>query len=289
MSTISFKKPFYTVKLNSAAFMLILFFIGTALLSAWIDKIERKLYGVKPGVYIGEYNIGSLYQNEVQLIIREMALKHQQPPVEPAIDRESGGIIPGQNGYQIDIMKNVANIMASKKNQRLELEVIYTSPEHADSELEQAAEVLGAFETWVQGSQQRVNNISLAISGINNYLLWPEESFSFNEAVGPRTIERGFLPAPVIIGGEADIDYGGGVCQIASTLYNAVLASGLRVTERHPHSKPVYYVAEGKDAAVNYGSLDLKFVNNRSGPVIIKAGFYQSKLWVEIKGKENKV
>jgi vancomycin resistance protein YoaR len=259
--------------------------MGAALLSTWIDKVERKLYGVKPGVYIGEYNIGSLYQNEVQLVIKEMALKNHHPPTEPAIDRESGAIIPGQNGYQIDIMKNVANIMASQKNQQLELEVIYTSPQHANSELEQATKVLGSFDTWVQGDQQRVNNIKLAINEINNYLLWPEESFSFNEAVGPRTVERGFLPAPVIVGGERDIDYGGGVCQIASTLYNAVLSSGLRVTEHHPHSKPVYYVAEGKDAAVNYGSLDLKFINNQSGPIIIKAGFYQSKLWIEIKGK----
>ena len=82
--------------------------------------------------------------------------------------------------------------------------------------------------------------------------------------------------------------YGGGVCQASSTLYNAALKAGLTITERHPHSKPVHYVPAGKDATVSYGDQDLRFINNRAGPLIVKASNNSGRICTEIGGGINK-
>ena len=89
------------------------------------------------------------------------------------------------------------------------------------------------------------------------------ESFSFNSIVGKSTTSKGYQEADVIINGEKKQGLGGGNCQVSSTIYNAVLqTSGLVVTERHPHGKPVAYVEKDHDAAISYGSMDLKFRND---------------------------
>jgi len=156
-------------------------------------------------------------------------------------------------------------------------------PKHRAEELEPVKRQIGYFHTWFYGSWQRHQNIVLALMSINNHIVWPGETFSFNGVVGPRTPERGYRPAPVM-GGDG-IGFGGGVCQVSTTLYNAVLAAGLKVVERHPHSSRVPYVAAGKDATVVYGAQDLRFLNNLSHPVIIKAGISRGKIAVYILGK----
>jgi len=124
------------------------------------------------------------------------------------------------------------------------------------------------------------------LKSINNTLVWPGEVFSFNEATGPRTPERGYLPAPIILNGGFDVGYGGGVCQVSSTVYNAALLAKLPIIERHAHTKPVHYVPEGKDATVNYGYLDMKFMNNRDGPLIIKTTLQNGRIHVEFRGEK---
>ena len=126
-------------------------------------------------------------------------------------------------------------------------------------------------------SWQRHENIVLALISINNQIVWPGETFSFNDVVGPRTPERGYRPAP-IIGGDG-IGFGGGICQVSTTLYNAVAKAGLQVVERHLHSSRVPYVAPGKDATVVYGAQNLRFINNLDHPVIIKLVSIEERLW----------
>lgn len=267
--------------------MLAGYLLSFSLLSVWLDHVERRCYGTQPGIQVCGREVGSLYNFEVRAVVQELALQKMRLPVEPSIDRTNGQIISGQGGCVVDVEQTVANIMSAQKNQMVALVFIHTRPQHNELDLQKATTRLGYFQTTVTGSGQRFHNIEMAAKEINYYLLWPGERFSFNEAVGPRTIERGYQPAPVIMGGEWDIDYGGGVCQTASTLYNTVLSAKLSVIERHPHSQEVSYVKPGQDAAVSYGYLDLKFVNNRSGPVIIRAGLQHNQIWVEIKGGGN--
>lgn len=120
-------------------------------------------------------------------------------------------------------------------------------------------------------SSNRLNNVTLALNAINGTLLQPGEEFSFNETVGKRTAERGYKVAAAYSGGEVTEELGGGICQVSTTLFNAVVKADLEVTERHAHSMPVSYVDMGKDATVSWGSQDFKFKNNTSEPVYIVA------------------
>jgi len=131
-------------------------------------------------------------------------------------------------------------------------------------------------------SENRIENIKLASSAINGLKITPGESFSFNETVGERTEERGYKKAPIIIYEEREYDYGGGVCQMSTTLYQAAKKAGLEIEEHHTHKKEVNYSAKGEDSAVDYGVLDLKFKNNTESEIVIYTGVYEDCVIVQI-------
>ena len=142
------------------------------------------------------------------------------------------------------------------------------------------------FTSYSTSSQERKENISLASKALDNTFVDVGCEFSFNQTVGPRTEKRGYKVSKIIVGGEFVDGVGGGVCQVSSTLYNAVLLAGLKVIEFHPHSLPVSYVAPSFDAMVNSGSADLKFVNDTLNPILIRTYADQSTLKVEIYGQK---
>ncbi|WP_291583316.1 VanW family protein [Clostridium sp. UBA6640] len=118
-------------------------------------------------------------------------------------------------------------------------------------------------------SSERSNNIRLATNAIDGTVIMPGGIFSFNNIVGERTYSKGYEKASVIVGDEFIDDLGGGICQVSTTLYNAVLNSDLEIVERRPHSLYITYVPLGQDATVNYGTIDLKFKNNLPYPIYI--------------------
>lgn len=127
------------------------------------------------------------------------------------------------------------------------------------------------FETaFNPGETNRAANIALAAGAVDGTLLAPGEVFSFNEVVGPRTFERGYLDAPVIVNGRYVPDVGGGVCQVSSTLHVAFLMSGLERVAARNHSIPISYLPMGWDAAVAGDWLDLRYRNNTGGHVYIR-------------------
>lgn len=127
------------------------------------------------------------------------------------------------------------------------------------------------YTTYTTSSAERKSNISLAVKSLNNVFVDVGGEFSFNQTVGPRTENRGYKSAKIIVNGKFTDGVGGGVCQVSTTLYNAVLLAGLKITEYHPHSLPVSYIAPSFDAMVNSGSADLRFINNTHNPIIITA------------------
>ncbi len=144
--------------------------------------------------------------------------------------------------------------------------------------------VLGSYATEFNvKSKSRAHNIKLSSDAINNQLLLPGEIFSFNEAVGPTNKAHGYKIARIFVKGQDSKGYGGGVCQVSSTLYNAVLEAGLPVAERHEHSKEVHYVPEGYDAATSYGSSDFQFINDRAYPVVIRSSTDNGNLVVSVE------
>ena len=143
------------------------------------------------------------------------------------------------------------------------------------------------FSTSIASSSSgRKYNIRKALNSINGTHLSKGEKFSFNNTVGKRTADRGYKNAKVILDGEFVEGVGGGVCQVSSTLYNAVLLAGLNVTQSQKHSQRVSYVKAGFDAMVNYGTSDLVFNNNTEGDIYILCKYTDSLITIGIYGAD---
>ena len=131
---------------------------------------------------------------------------------------------------------------------------------------------LSQFSTEFKNPKKaRAHNITLAAEKINDSVVEPGGEFSFNEAVGPTTKRNGFKLGMIFNSGRRSQGYGGGVCQVSSTLYNAAKDAGMEITERHEHSLDVGYIERGNDAATSYGVKDLKFKNPHNYRVVVKA------------------
>ena len=123
---------------------------------------------------------------------------------------------------------------------------------------------------------------------INNCVVYPSEIFSTNDALKPFTFKNGYKNAPVIVGGEIVDDLGGGICQVSTALYNAVLFSELTVTQRQNHSLKVGYVDYGYDATLAGDYIDFKFKNSTKSPILIESIINSNSLTIKIYGAESR-
>lgn len=147
-------------------------------------------------------------------------------------------------------------------------------------------QVLGAYTTdLAPRSPEQRHNIAEGARRLDGAILEPGATLSFNRLVGPRTRERGFVPAPAFLEGGRLESIGGGICQVASTLYNAALLAGLGIRERVPHDRVVASVPPGADATVWYGKADLMVANPGPAPVKIVASSEGLRLRIEILGQ----
>ncbi len=153
-------------------------------------------------------------------------------------------------------------------------------------DIKQINGVLGRMQTDIGGTANRHSNVALAASRINGTLLRPGEVFSYNKTVGPRSLECGFKNAPEIVKGVLKPGVGGGVCQVSTTLFNAVLLSNLKIVDRSHHAFPVHYVPAGRDATVVDGDMDFKFQNSTDAPVYIYGKGRNGSLNFRIYGKK---
>ena len=131
--------------------------------------------------------------------------------------------------------------------------------------------VIGTCTTEYDATVPRAVNVELAAARINGVVVQQGQSFSFSSTILPRTAANGYVVAPIYISGTVGTGIGGGVCQVSSTLYAAMLHAGLPATQRYPHSLPVTYLPAGYDAAIAGTSKDLKFTNTFSQPLLIQA------------------
>lgn len=146
-------------------------------------------------------------------------------------------------------------------------------------------ETLSTYTSKITDSNAaRLNNVRLAAEKINGVILNPDEEFRYLSHIEPITTANGYTVANVYNNGKVEQDVGGGVCQVSSTLYSAVLFADLEVTRRYNHSLVVHYVPLGQDATVSSGELDFRFRNNTNEPVKIKTNFTYSGITVSILG-----
>ena len=162
-----------------------------------------------------------------------------------------------------------------------------SQPEYSAEDFDSSKELIGTAKSFYTGrGTNRGINMEVAASNINNYVVYPGQIFSTNKAFGPTTFENGYRDAPVIVEGELVDGLGGGVCQVSSTLYNALLYSELEITERRNHSLKVGYYGWGYDATLAGDYIDLKFKNDTDYPVLIESYLSTNEVIVNIYGKE---
>lgn len=198
-----------------------------------------------------------------------------EKPIEADYKIENHRIVftesqPGVSIKKGDIEKAIKDSLSDTIN----IPAKITQPEVTSEDLRSTllAHELGRYSTdYSSSSADRAYNIKLACEKINGYVLAPGDEFSYNNVVGPRTVERGFRIASVYVGNTVQPGIGGGICQVSSTMYNAVVFADLEITARRNHTLPVAYVPKGRDATVSYGGTDFCFKNNTSMPVEIRA------------------
>lgn len=145
-----------------------------------------------------------------------------------------------------------------------------------------AQTLLGSYATAYNPNIPRAVNVSLAASRINGVTVQPGGTFSFSQTILPRTSANGYVEADMIVDKKYVPGIGGGICQVSSTLYAAMLNAGLPATERHPHSLKMRYIPEGMDATISGNTLDLRFINIFAEPIQIQASADQGTLTVSI-------
>ncbi|MCW5943984.1 MAG: VanW family protein [Fimbriimonadaceae bacterium] len=221
----------------------------------------------------------------------DKALASALPKPTPArVDWVAGQIVrkPEIGGLELD-KDRLPEVLAQAMEQgrTAELPIKETDKHVPDDALDAIKEVVTEFSTKFPRNPPRTSNIKLASEILSGAVLMPGDTFSFNERVGRRTIARGFKVAGVYVNGRHDTGVGGGICQVSTTLYNAALFANLKILRRSNHSMPVAYVPVGRDATVDYGSLDLQFKNTLETPVAIAMQYEPGKLTARILGTKD--
>ncbi|WP_209977356.1 VanW family protein [Paenibacillus eucommiae] len=198
-----------------------------------------------------------------------------------------GEIVPEQLGYKLDhkfFSEQFFSYFMGSGPSIIQAPRVTIYPK-VDSELLSLIKekAIGHYVTYFNASNKnRAHNIALSAKAINNYVVFPGEIFSFNQVVGMRTKEKGYQQAPIIVSGELSEGIGGGICQVSSTLFNAIDRAGLRIVQRYSHSRNVPYVLPGRDATVSWGGPDFSFQNQYNQPVLIRMYAGGGRMFVTI-------
>ena len=239
-----------------------------------------------------EVKLAAVYDEDLlNKKIDEIAAQVDTQPVNAYCNLHSNGMIepiPGVIGKKLNRDKLAESLKDPLNNLTMPNSAINLEPEDIEpfirtEDVANIDTILGEYTTSYYPGD-RGDNIWIASSAIDDKILRPGWEFSFNTTVGPRTYEAGYKPAGVIINGQSAIDYGGGVCQVSSTLYNAVLLAGLTPTERTPHYFQSSYIGYGRDATVADGQIDFKFRNDLPHTVYLKGEASGSTLTMYVLG-----
>lgn len=233
-------------------------------------------------------------QERLDEFLDDLAREVEQEPVSARFEVEEGEvkIVPSEAGRALerdDSRRNLLQSLSRLEQEPVELSIVEAEPEYTTEELE-AMEIdhrRASYSTnFYAGASNRNHNIGLAAEALKGRILRPGEALSFNETVGPRTSEAGFLHAPVIVDGEMEPGLGGGVCQVSSTLYNAGLLGNLEIKEQRGHSLTVGYVPLGRDATVVYGAIDLQLKNSLDHDVFFWTSVDSNSITIELYGQD---
>lgn len=234
---------------------------------------------------------------KIETLLTVNADNLNQKAVNCGLKREDGdfSIIDGKDGIDVDVEKSVEAIQEYLKNEwtggsaTIELATEVTKPQGTKEELSKVKDLLGSFHTdFSSSSAGRAQNVRNGAEKINGSVIYPGEQFSVYEAVSPFEAENGYELAGSYENGTTVQSYGGGICQVSTTLYNAVILSELQVDERFNHSMIVTYVKPSMDAAIAGTYKDLKFTNNTDAPIYIEGYTNGGQIYFNIFGEETR-
>lgn len=222
-----------------------------------------------------------------------------EPLVKPAVDArfqvsgENVRVVPSRPGLAVDT-KAAYDLIARRLTQtvgerKVDLVLHSIQPKLTTAMAKEMGirTRISAYTTeYSSSNRSRVNNIHLLAGALNNTLIAPGEEFSFNRTVGPRTAEKGYEEAPVIMNGKLVPALGGGICQVGTTMFNSVFFSGLPITERANHSFYISHYPDGRDATVSWGGPDLKFRNDTKHWILIKAWWDAGSVTLALYGTD---
>ena len=217
--------------------------------------------------------------------------------VDNSLVRENGAFrfVPGQEGEEIDIVNSVYAINDflaqgwDGSSNEIDLVTKVVEPRGSEEELAQVQDLLGAYSTnFASSSAGRAKNVTTGCSKVNGTILYPGDEFELCSTVSPFTQENGYELAGAYQNGTTVESFGGGICQVATTLYNAVIRAELDITMRFNHSMQVHYVQPSMDAAIAGNYKDLRFKNNTEYPVYIEGYCNGGIIYFNVFGKETR-
>lgn len=219
---------------------------------------------------------------DLEQVYWEIHVEMANATLDPSNDYE---IVEGIQGIGFDKEKAQRALDAAGEGDTVSIDLIYTEPDISAEDLAENLfmDLLGSYSTTVTGSYNRLFNIQLAVEKCEDTILLAGEEFSFNDTVGDQNEETGFLISSGVENGKVVPAYGGGICQLSSTMFLAALYADLEIVERWNHDLVARYVPAGLDAAVAWGELDFRIANNTDYPIemeIINAnGYLTVNLW----------
>ena len=238
------------------------------------EKINDIISDKIDGKEVNEIEIPVITKEIEEIDLEKIRNEIYKEPKNASYNEETSTLTVHTDGVDLKTSIDEAKNLLKEEKEEYIIPLKITKPEITTEKFGEEAfpDVLGSFSTRYDASNiNRSTNIELGTKAINGTVLLPGETFSFNGTVGPRTKAKGYMLAGAYSAGELVESYGGGVCQISSTLYNTVLYANLEIVQRYNHSSVVSYVNAGRDATVSYGGKDFKFKNSRDYAIKIDA------------------
>lgn len=264
---------------------------GSDGISLDLDQTKNLIISVYSNNNFSEISLPVVKTSASNINIDKIHNEIYTSPKDASIDKSTNQVSLEVTGVDFAISLDDAKQLLENYSEQYSIPLKYTPAKITVSDLGEDIfkNTISTFNTRYNTSNtDRTTNLELACKKINNTIIFPGETFSFNKLVGERTAAAGFKEAAVYANGSVEYGLGGGVCQISSTLYNATLLANLDIIERRNHSFMVSYVDGGRDATVAYGSIDFQFKNSRSYPIKIKADASNGIVTINILGLQEK-
>ena len=249
------------------------------------QEVENEIKNVESGKK--EINLSTKNKEPNQINLDKIYSEIHTEPQNAYYTQNPFTLYPHVDGIDFAISMEEAKKILEENKEEYIIPLKITHPEITTDKIgsEGFPDLLAEFSTnYNPGAKDRTTNLRLASNKINNTVVLPGETFSYNKVVGKRTTEAGYKEAPSYAGGKVVNDIGGGICQITSTLYNAVVLANLDIVSRSNHQFVPSYVKAGRDATVVYGAIDFKFKNTRKYPIKIKSTVSGGVARVQIYG-----